>query len=34
MITTPARIRKGGGGSSRIQPSVVSDGTATMYDSQ
>jgi hypothetical protein len=31
MITTPTRLRKGGG-SSRIQPSVVSDGTATMYD--
>ena len=30
-MTTPRRFRKGGG-TSRIQPSVVNDGTAMMYD--
>src|SRR5690349_12996501 len=31
MIITPKRLRKGGG-SSKTQPRVVSDGTARMYD--
>src|SRR5213594_4523979 len=31
MMTTPTRLRKGGG-TSKIQPSVVSDGTARIYD--